>query len=241
MKAKVLLIFLAVFLLSSISGQMATCSDTNEIDVSDIPCVGFTVPINCSANITALNTTDASINFSIPTAGVIGSIFNFTFNLTEGGYELIDCSNNTATVIVGKFQQGYGINMFLILLPAIILSFLSLFISARLFKGYREEEEGELEQREIQGDNGESFIPRSRLIPIVFMLFSFVPLIFAIGFVENHLTAYLPNANITAFFGMFYILLSTVFFGTFLVSFIVWLSYWIEKRNVLRGLDNAFD
>lgn len=235
MKARLLPVFVFIFCLISISAQMPTCSDTNEIDISDIPCLGFTVSLDCSDNITALDTSNASINFSIPITGVLGGVFNFTFNLSEGGYELIDCSNNTATVIVGKFEQGYGVNIFLIILPTILLSFLSLFVAGRLFGKYRNEDEEEEEEKIDQRDE-DSFVPRSRLIPIVFMLFAFVPMIFMIGFVENHLTEYLPGSNATIFYGMFYILFSTIFYATFLLSFVIWISFWIQKRSVLRGI-----
>lgn len=128
--------------------------------------------------------------------------------------------------------------MFLIILPTVILSFLSLFISGRLFGKFKDEEDEEIEEREENNDT-DSFVPKSRLIPIVFMLFAFVPMIFMVAFVDNHLTEYLPTANITVFYGMFYVLLSTIFYGTFLFSFIIWLSFWIEKRRILKGLDHA--
>lgn len=228
---------LFIFAIGLISAELPTCSDSNEIDISDIPCVGLTVSIDCSQNITALNTTDSSINFSIPIFPFIGNISNFTINLTEGAYELVDCSNNTATIIIGKFEQGYGINMFLIILPAIMLSLISLFVSGRMFGKFREDDEEEQEQRAQEDNESDSFVPRSRLMPLIFMIFSFVPMIFMIGFIENHLTEYLPDAGITEFYGMFYILISVVFYLTFLLSFIVWVSFWIEHRKVLRGIE----
>lgn len=235
MKNKIITIFLFVFFIS-LTSALPTCSDTNEIDISKIPCVGFTNPINCSTNITAFNTTDASINFTISTTLFVDSVYNFTINLTRGGYELLDCENNTATIIIGLFEQGYGITMFGIMFPAILLTMISLFVSGRLFSKFSEEDEENEEHLKEENDE-DSFVPKSRLMPLIFMLFAFIPMIFITGFVNNHLEEYLPTANMTEVYGSFYIMFSGVFYFIFLVSFLVWLSSFIKMRKVMRGLD----
>lgn len=212
------------------------CSDTNEIDISDIPCIGLTVPIECAGNITIFNATDQTINQNITTGVFVDNVYNFTINLSRGGYELLDCQNNTATLIIGRFQQGYGINLIGIIIPAVLLSLGSLFISGRMFKRFREDDEEQAEQLEEENDQ-ESFTPRNRLLPIVFMLFAFIPMLFMIGFVLNHLTEYLPSANITTFYASFFILFSIIFIGVFLISMVVWVAGFIKLRRIMRGLD----
>lgn len=214
---------------------LPTCSDSNEIDVSTIPCNGLTVPINCADNVTILNATNSSDNQSIPTSVFSGAIYNFTINLSRGSYQIIDCQNNTATVLVGLFEQGYGINMFGVIFPAVILSFITLFISGRIFKKRESEDEEDHEQLERE-ENTDSFIPKSRLIPIVFMLLSFVPLIFMVGFVSGHMEEYLASANVTTFYGMYYTFFAVIFYVIFLISFIVWLSSYIERRKISKGI-----
>lgn len=236
MRNRIVTIFLIVFLTTLISA-LPTCSDTNQQDINKIPCVGFTIPINCSGNITAFNTTDASINFTINTNVFVDDVYNFTINLTRGSYELIDCANNTATFEINLFEQGYGITMFSIMFPAILLTIVSLFVSGRMFNRFSEEDEENEEHARRENDE-ESFMPKSRLIPVIFMLFSFIPMIFITGFVDNHLEEYLPLAKMTTFYGLFYILFSAVFYFIFLVSFIVWLSSFIKMRRVMRGLDD---
>ena len=177
---KLTILFLCVFLVGLTSAALPTCLDSNEQDISNMPCVGFTLVINCSGNVTAYNTTDSSMNFTFTTDSFVNGVYNFTLNLTSGSYELIDCENNTATIFVGLVEQGYGINMFGIMFPAVLLSFISLFVSGKMFKGYSEDDEEREENYQRENDQ-ESFVPRSRLIPIVFMLFSFVPMIFMTG------------------------------------------------------------
>jgi len=235
MRNKILILFLFVFLITFVN-SMPTCSDTNEIDISDIPCTGLTVPVSCVGNITAFNTTNPEINSTIPTSLFVDDVYNFTVNLTQGSYEFIDCDNNTATVIIGLFQQGYGVNMFGIIFPSILLSFLSLFFSGKIFKKFNHEDDEEREELTVENDE-DSFVPKSRLIPIILMLFSFVPMIFMVGFVSSHLREYLPKANVTVFYGTFYILFSIVFYFVFLISLLVWVSSFIKKRRVMRGLD----
>lgn len=236
MRNKIYLLILSVFLISLISATDPICLDTNSQDISDIPCLGFTVSLNCTQNVSAFNATDASINFSFPTNLFTGSIYNFTLNLSAGEYELVDCANNSATIFIGRVDQGYGINMFGIIFPSILLTVISLFVSGKLFNKFHDDDDEEHEKLEEENDQ-ESFIPRSRLMPLIFMLFAFIPMIFMVGFVNNHLEEYLSSSNMTTIYGSFYILFSGVFYFIFLLSFVVWIAGFIKKRRVMRGLD----
>jgi len=238
MENKIFIILGFVFLINLASAGLPICLDTNSQDISKIPCVGFTVPINCSDNVTAFNSTDPSINFTFETDVFVDGIYNFTLNLTEGGYELVDCENNTATIFVGLVEQGFGVTIFSIIFPSILLTLLSLFVSGRMFSKMSDDDEEQHKRMEENHSDPESFVPRNRLLPIVFMLFAFIPMIFMIGFVNNHLEEYLPTANITTFFGTFYILFSYVFYFVFLISFVVWLSSFIKLKRVMRDLDD---
>lgn len=237
MRHKILLLFLTVFLVSFVTAELPTCSDTNEIDISDIPCVALTININCSNNVSIFNSSDPSINTSANTTIFVGGVRNFTVNLSRGGYEFIDCENNTATVIVGLFQQGYGITLFGIMFPSILLTMVSLFVSGHMFHKFRDDDEENHEQLERE-DDSDSFMPKSRLMPIIFMLFAFIPMIFMVGFVNAHLEEYLPTLNMTSFYGFFYVLFSSVFYFVFLVSILVWLGSFIKMRRVMKGLDD---
>jgi hypothetical protein len=232
---KVILKLLCILFFINLISALPACSDTNEIDISEIPCTGFTMAINCSGNISAFNVTNSSINYSIEITNFVDDVYNFTFNLSEGEYELLDCDNNTATVIVGLIDQGYGMNLWIIIIPSLLLSFGSLLISAKLFKSYGDDDENRNRELYMMGDN-QSFIPRSRLIPVIFLLFSFVPMIFMVGFVNGHLEEYFPTANITSFYGTFYILFTTIFYAVFLFSFIIWAATFIRKIKIKKGI-----
>lgn len=234
------LIPIVLLLCISFVFALPTCSDTNEIDINSIPCIGFTIPINCSGNITAFNTTDPSINYSIKTYVFVGNVYNFTFNLSRGSYELIDCENNTATVIVGLFEQGYGINIFILIIPAILLSFILVFVSGKLFEKVNDKDEEEHKCLEEE-NKVDSFFPKSRLIPLVVMLFSFIPIIMMIGLVNGYLDEYLPLSSVTIFYGTFFVLMSYLFYGIVLLSFIVWLSGFIKRKNISRGLIDGYE
>tara|TARA_R100001530_G_scaffold112862_2_gene79847 strand:+ start:8317 stop:9036 length:720 start_codon:yes stop_codon:yes gene_type:complete len=230
-------LFFFVFFISLISASLPTCLDTNSQDVSKIPCVGFTVPIECSENVTVFNATNPNINFSFETFVFTDNIYNFTLDLERGNYELVDCENNTALLFIGRVEQGYGINLFGIIFPSMVLSIITLFISGRMFSRFRDDDEENEEHLREENDT-DSFIPKSRLMPIVFMLFSFIPIIFMTGFVNGHLEEYLPSSSITTVYGLYYVLFSILFYFVFLVSILVWLSSFIKMRRVMRGLDD---
>lgn len=227
-----LLLFILVLNLTLVS-SMEVCSDSNSIDINDIPCVGLTNVVNCTGNIsvTNVNTTE---QFNITTNDFGDGRLNFTVNFTEGTYSLVDCGNNSASIIIGIIDQGYGINLFSIMIPSILLIFGCLFISGRMFHRMSEGDEHDKEEI-MESESNEDFVPRSRLMPIIFLLFSFIPLLFLFGFVENHLNIYLSGANVTAFYGQVIVMLMVVFIGTFLISILIWLAHWIDNRNVLRG------
>ncbi|MHA1201361.1 MAG: hypothetical protein ACTSQ4_02415 [Candidatus Heimdallarchaeaceae archaeon] len=224
-----------VFLLLIISPVMAreACSDSNEIDISLIPCDGITSAVTCSGNISVTNI-NTSEQFNLTTSPLGDGRLNFTFNFNEGSYSLVDCNNNTATVLVGVFEQGFGITMFGIMIPASILSFICLFFSGRMFRRFKDDDDEEKEEMEREESNL-SFRPRNRLLPIVFMLFAFIPIIFMIGFTYNNLVEYLPNAQTTSFYSWFYILFSWMFYGITLISFVVWVSDMIKMNKVEKG------
>jgi len=214
---------LIFFLIPLISAQI--CSDTNEIDLSDIPCTGLTNVITCTIfedNVTVFNiNTSTQTNLSTDETG--GGRFNFTFNFSEGSYSLIDCANNTATVLVGIFEQGFGISLFVFLIPSSILSFVFMFISGKINKNKEREEE-------------ETNKKTNRITPTIILLFSFIPMILMIRVVEGYLTEYLPSANVTTFYGFYYVFFSYIFYFIALVSIIVWAGQAIEKRKINMGL-----
>ena len=162
MRKTILLLTLLIYIPAILA--LPVCSDTNQQDISKIPCVGLTVVLNCSGNVTAINTNDTTQNYSFETFVFTDSIYNFTLNLTQGSYSLIDCENNTALWEVGLFEQGYGINMFGIIIPSAILSLMILFITGRTFRRFDERDE-EDEEEARKNNNMESYAPRSRLMP----------------------------------------------------------------------------
>lgn len=116
-------LILIIFIITNVSA-LAACSDLNEIDIADIPCQGITKVIACSGNVSqlALNTSTQS---NLTTFSIGGSQYNFTFNVTEGSYELKDCFNNTATVLVGDFPRDdmWMIALILGLIGCVIIFF----------------------------------------------------------------------------------------------------------------------
>ena len=237
MKNKLLVsLVLVVFIINVVSG-LPVCSDINQQDISKMPCSGFTISLNCSSNVTAFNATNASINFTFTTEVFVDNVYNFTLDLPTGNYELLDCENNTATFQIKRLEQGFGINLFGIMFPSILLTLISLFISGRMFSKFNEDDDEKHERMEMEHEE-ESFVPKNRLLPIVFMLFSFIPMVFMVGFVNIYLEEFMPSLGVTEFYGLFFILFSSVFYFTILISFVVWLGTFIKMRRVMRGLDD---
>ena len=93
---------------------------------------------------------------------------------------------------------------------------------------------GDEEEIEIGTDNvGET---RSKFIPSILMLFSFIPMIFMVRFTSAFMEEHLPDANVTSFYGGFYIFWIFVFFLTFLVVMITQASRMITARRFRLGL-----
>lgn len=232
---KVLLAGLFMIFITSGVFALDACSDTNEIDISQIPCLGLTNVVSCTGNVSIINI-NTSVQINVTTEQTFDSRLNFTVNLTEGSYSFVDCDDNSAVVIVGLFEQGYGTNLFIIILPAIILSFMSLFFSWRLFESLNESDQEHLEILQRGEDSGD-FVPANRLLPIVFMLFSFVPLTFMLGFVSNNLTNYIDSEKINTFYSNFFVFFSWTFFLVFLLLIVVWLAGFIKKIRINRGIE----
>ncbi|KKK97682.1 hypothetical protein LCGC14_2650290 [marine sediment metagenome] len=186
--------------------------------------------MDCAGNISVTNL-NTSVQTNITTNPFGDGRFNFTFNFTNGSYSLVDCKNFSSTVIVGRIKQGYGTSAFFFILPAALLSFLFLFISARMNKGLRNHEE---ENRDNGIDKRES-----RTIPTVFMLFGWIPMIFMIRFTSSHLEEYVADAKITSFFGTFYILFLSLFSFVFIISFVLLASKLIKWRSANRGMEGG--
>ena len=230
-------LFLMILLLNlTLVSSLDLCSDTNRIDISEIPCLGLTNVLTCNGNISTINL-NTSEQFNVTTNVVGDGRLNFTINFTIGSYSLVDCANNSASILIGIFDEGYGNTLIIIMIPAILLTFISLFISGRMFYKMNRQDEEEQEEMMENEDMEENFVPRSRLIPIVFLLFSFVPLLFMFGFVGNYLNTYLASSNINELYGTITILLMYIFIGTFLLSVVVWASSFIKKRNISRGFE----
>ena len=100
---KGVLLLLGLFLITGVFALPA-CSDTNEQDISDIPCEGLTPVIGCTGNVSIINL-NTTARSNLTTYPIGDSRYNFTLNLTEGSYSLVDCANNSATVIVGDFPR----------------------------------------------------------------------------------------------------------------------------------------
>ena len=84
------------------------------------------------------------------------SVYNFTLNLSRGAYTLFDCANNTALIEIALVEQGYGINLFSVIFPSIFLSLICLFVSGRMFKQFREDDDFSTYGFEPLTVNGES-------------------------------------------------------------------------------------
>lgn len=102
---KLIFFLLIVMFLPLATANLTACSDTNEIDTGDIPCNGITDNIDClgfNISVTNVNTT---AEFNVTTSPFTLNSYNFTINFTDGSYQLVDCQNNTATIIIGDFPR----------------------------------------------------------------------------------------------------------------------------------------
>ncbi len=225
------ILFFVILFLSIVNiSALDTCSDTNNVDISEIPCQGLTNVLDCAGNISVTNL-NTSVQTNVTTNILGDGRYNFTFDFSNGSYSLVDCKNFSATMIVGRIKQGYGTSAFFFILPATLLSFLFLFISARMDKTLKNQEE---ENRNDGIDKKES-----RTIPTVFMLFGWIPMLFMIRFTSSHLEEYVTDAKITSFFGTFYILFLSLFWFVFIISFILLASKLIKWRSAKRGMEGG--
>ncbi len=229
---KTLILFTAVILINTILlvSALDTCSDTNEIDVSDIPCEGLTPVVDCTGNVTAINL-NTSVQTNITTSTFPGGRLNFTLNLENGSYSLIDCQNFSATVIIGFIKQGYGTSSLVVIIPAILFAFIILFISSRMNKRLCIDDE----EKKINNNSNE-VRENSKFIPTLFLIFAFVPMVFMVRFVESYLQRYLSGSGIASFYGAFYIFYAYLFWFVFLIMIIVWASKYIKIYRETRGL-----
>ena len=213
-------------LLPGAYAQNVACSDTNLIDITDIPCEGVTNVVQCSGNVSVFNL-NTSIQTNVTTSAVGDGRLNFTFNFNQSSYSLVDCNNNSATVIVGQFDQGFGISIFLFILPLFTITFISLLISSKMGKKMLEDES--------QMSLTENVVHKSTWIPTIILLFSFLPLVLIARIVGGYMEEFLPSSDLVSFFGSFYIFLLYLFFFVSLIFIINLVARWIELRNIRMG------
>ena len=131
-------------------------------------------------------------------------------------------------------DEGFGISIFIFIIPALMLSFFCLFISGKIGRNLR------IDQEEDFQDVGR-MTGRGQWIPTIILLFSFIPMIFIIRIVFAYLEEFLPTANVTSFFGGFYIFFSWTFYGIFLISIIVLVAEFIKIRKFRMGVIDDLD
>lgn len=222
----IILFFSIIFIIPFIPAQLTACSDTNLIDISDIPCLGITNVVSCTGNVSVLNL-NTSIQNNLTTGDVGDGRLNFTFDFNQSSYSLVDCANNSATVIVGQFDQGFGISVFFFILPLLTITFTALLVSSKMGKQMLEDES--------EMSLTENVIHKSRWIPTIIILFSFLPLILMVRIVRGYIEEFLPSSSLVSFFGSFYIFSLYLFFFVSLIFIITLVAEWINVRNIKMG------
>ncbi len=231
MNTKIFIFMFAILFFSLsitlISGQSA-CNDLNLIDIEDIPCIGVTNVIACGVdtNVSVINL-NTSVQVNLTTSSLGDGRFNFTFNFNESSYSLVDCANNTATIIVGNFEQGFGTSIFFFILPLFLVSFISLLVSSKMGKKMMESEDG--------SDLTESTIHKNAWIPTVILIFSFLPILIIIVILKSYLERYIPSTSLIPFISGFYILFLILFFFIGFMLIVNLVSQWITLRKINIG------
>lgn len=223
----ILILALLLFPITLISAQSA-CNDENLIDIEDIPCIGLTNIITCGAdtNVSVINL-NTSVQVNLTTELLGDGRFNFTFDFNESSYSLVDCANNTATVIVGKFEQGFGTSVFFFILPLFLVSFISLLVSSKMGKKMMESEDG--------SDLTKSVIHKNAWIPTIILIFSFLPILITIVILKNYLEQFIPSTSLISFMSTFYIFFLILFFFISFMLIVNLVSQWITLRKINMG------
>lgn len=223
-----LILLLALSFIPLTSAQLEACSDTNNIDISDIPCLGLTNVVQCTGdtNVSVINL-NTTVQTNVTTFDAGNSRLNFTFDFNESSYSLVDCQNNSATIIVGQFDQGFGTSIFFFIIPLLTISFTSLLVSSKIGKRMLEDESGT--------GLTENVVHKSKWIPTVLIIFSFIPLVLMIRIVQGYIEEFLPSSSLVGFFGGFYIFFSFLFWFMALVFIISLFAEWIDIRKVNMG------
>ncbi len=227
-KKIILLLVLLLLPITLISAQEA-CNDENLIDIVDIPCIGLTNVISCGVdtNVSVINL-NTSVQVNVTTELLGDGRFNFTFDFNESSYSLVDCANNSATVIVGKFEQGFGTSVFFFILPLFLVSFVSLLVSSKMGKKMMESEDG--------SDLTKSTIHKNAWIPTIILIFSFLPILVIIVILKNYLEEFIPSTVLVSFISTFYIFFLILFFFVSFMLIVNLFSQWITLRKINMGV-----
>lgn len=223
------LMFGIFFLVSILATAQLACNDENLIDIEDIPCIGLTNVISCGVdtNVSVINL-NTSVQTNLTTELLGDGRFNFTFDFNESSYSLVDCANNSATVIVGKFEQGFGTSIFFFILPLFLVSFISLLVSSKMGKKMMESEDG--------SDLTKSTIHKNAWIPTVILIFSFLPVLIIIVILKSYLEEYIPSTALIPFISTFYIFFLILFFFVSFMLIVNLFSQWITLRKIRMGV-----
>lgn len=228
MNNKSIIFFFIILFIPLIQAQVSVCSDSNEIDISDIPCIGVTNVINCvsDSNVSVFNL-NTSEQTNVTTGEVGDGRLNFTFNFTTSSYSIVDCRNNSATVIVGQFDQGFGTSIFFFILPLLTISFTAVLVSSKIGKKMLEEE--------TDMKLTDTIVHKTDWIPTTMLLFSFLPLILMIRIVRGYIEEFIPGSSLVGFYGAFYIFFLYLFFFISLIFIITLFAKFITLRKINMG------
>ncbi len=229
MKYKYLIFFLILLIIPLVPAQVEACSDTNLIDISDIPCLGLTNVISCvgDTNVSVLNLNNSE-QTNLTTEEVGDGRLNFTFNFNESSYSVVDCANNSATVIVGQFDQGFGLSLFFFIIPLFTISFTALFIASKMGKQMLEDDS--------EMNLTENVVHQDDWIPTVIIIFSFLPILLVIRIIAGYIERFVPTSSLFGFYNTFYIFFLYLFYFVGLIFFITLVARWITLRNINMGV-----
>jgi hypothetical protein len=209
----ILCLILSVSLVSS----MQLCQEKQ--DVADIPCLGLTTINGCAGENVSVTNINSSTQYNLTTLAVGDGTSNFTFNFSEiASYSLIDCTNFTATIVVGYFEGGFGIIQFAFLIPFLIIIGVSLF-------GVK------LITNNVDDSNISSF---KYFMGIVAVIIGYIAILFMTGTINTYIITYITSSVLSNLYNYFYSALLYIFFVLIALNGITFIVVLTRNHNVTK-------
>jgi hypothetical protein len=214
-KKQILILFLMFILFINVAVAMELCQEKQ--DVADIPCLGLTSINDCEGENVSILNLNSSQQYNLTTKALGDGTSNFTFNFsTIASYSLIDCGNNTASMVVGYFEGGFGIIQLAFLIPFLFIIVICLVGVKLITKSYDD-------------NNISSF---RYFMGLATIIIGYIGILFMTGTINSYVMTYITSNTIVVLYDYFNSALLYILYVLVALNSLMFIVVFVRNHNI---------